>query len=134
MSFLKYYIVQSDNKNIRRSYLEKLDEDIELACIEGIEKSTLFDRSVIHYDLDRTQRKGDSAAEEVKQNLLKNLPPSKPKQLKKDGKGESMASNSISLATTNCSRLKITLKNLQLFLESNPIYRKSFILLKTYLS
>jgi hypothetical protein len=45
MSFLRYYIVQSENKNIRRLAIERNDEEMEIACIDAIENQTLFDKS-----------------------------------------------------------------------------------------
>ncbi|EAR94833.2 hypothetical protein TTHERM_00717580 (macronuclear) [Tetrahymena thermophila SB210] len=131
LTFLKYYIVQTENKNIRRAQLEKNDEEIEQACYDSVNKNSLFDKSSMKYDLDRTQRKGCTAADEIKNNIQK-IPPQKSKNAKKDQKLESMP-QAISLATTNCQRQKITLKNIQLYLEADPIYRKSAILLKTYL-
>lgn len=51
---------------------------MEQACLDSIEKNTFFDK-----DLGRTQRKGDTALVDVKNNLLKSAHP-KSKVPKKD--------------------------------------------------
>jgi len=54
MSFIKYAIVQSENKNIRRQKLEREDEELESQCLSAIKSGVFFDKAVVKYDLDRT--------------------------------------------------------------------------------